>query len=143
MSKSNVFENDLLNLIFNGTPIPNIADNAASSPATTLYVALHTDDPGEGGAQNASEVAYPEYARVAVSRSGAGWIVTGNSVSPVDPIEFPEQETGTSSTARFASVGLSPTGAGKIFYRGSLSPSIACNVGVVPRVRTTSAITED
>lgn len=31
MSKSNAFETALLNLIFNGEPIPNIADNAVAS----------------------------------------------------------------------------------------------------------------
>jgi hypothetical protein len=49
MSKSNAFENDLLKLIFNATAIANLADNAASSPLTNLYVSLHTADPGEAG----------------------------------------------------------------------------------------------
>lgn len=42
MSKANITENDLLEYIFKATSIPwnNI---------TTLYVALHTADPGEGG----------------------------------------------------------------------------------------------
>ena len=37
MSKSNTFENDLLSLIFNGTAIANLADNASASPLTKLY----------------------------------------------------------------------------------------------------------
>lgn len=143
MSKSNVFENDLLKLIFNGTAIANLANNASASPITELYVALHTADPGEAGFQNTNELAYPEYARVAVARTAAGWVVTENSVSPGAAIEFPEQLTGTTSTATFASVGTHQTGTGKILYSGALSPTIACNVGVVPRIRTTSTITED
>jgi hypothetical protein len=51
MSKSNAFETDLLGLIFNGTAITTIADNAASTPLTNLYLALHTADPGEAGNQ--------------------------------------------------------------------------------------------
>jgi hypothetical protein len=47
MSMGNTFENDIAKLIFNATAIANIADNAASSPLTSLYVALHTADPGE------------------------------------------------------------------------------------------------
>ena len=47
MSKSNVFENDLLKLIFNATPIAGLADNAASSPVTSLFLALHTADHDE------------------------------------------------------------------------------------------------
>ena len=46
---SNAFANDLLKLIFNATPIANLADNAASSPLSSLYMALHTSDPGPGG----------------------------------------------------------------------------------------------
>lgn len=47
MSKSDAFETDILGLIYNATAIPNIADNAATSPLTELFVALHTADPGE------------------------------------------------------------------------------------------------
>lgn len=143
MSKSNTFENDLLKLIFNGVAIANLADNAAASPLTTLYVSLHSADPGEAGNQSTSELTYPEYARVAVARGPGGWIVTADSVSPMAAIEFPEQVTGTASTANYASVGTAAGGTGKILYSGALSPTIACNVGVVPRIRTTSTISED
>lgn len=143
MSKSNTYENDLLGLIFNGTPITNIADNAASSPLTNLYVALHTADPGETGVQSTSEVAYTGYARVAVARTSAGWVITGNSVSPAASIEFGEMTAGTPGTATYASIGTASTGTGKILYSGVLTPSVAFNVGVVPRLRTTSTVTED
>ena len=76
MSATNAFETDLLELIFNGTTIANIADNAASSPATNLYVSLHTADPGEGGDQSSSETSYGSYARVAVARTSGGWTVS-------------------------------------------------------------------
>lgn len=143
MSKSNTFENDLLQLIFNGVAINNLADNAASGPLTNLYLALHTADPGETGVQTTSEVAYTGYARVAVARTSSGWTVTGGSVSPVAAVEFGEMTAGTPSTATYVSVGTAQTGAGKILYSGAVTPSIACNVGVVPRLRTTSTITED
>lgn len=143
MSKSNTFENDLLALIFNATPIANLADNAAASPLTNLYLALHTTDPGETGAQNTNEVGYTGYARVAVVRSASGWTVSGNSVSPTASVEFGEMVGGTPGTAAFVSVGTSSSGAGKILYSGALTPSVAYNVGVVARIRTTSTITED
>src|SRR5262245_35265390 len=53
--KANTFDNDLLKLIFNATPIANIADNAATSPLTNLYLSLHTADPGAGGNQTTNE----------------------------------------------------------------------------------------
>jgi len=72
MSKSNAFENSLLKLIFNATAIANLADNAATSPLTNLYVSLHTADPGEAGDQSTNEVSYTSYARVAVARTTGG-----------------------------------------------------------------------
>lgn len=143
MSKSNTFENDLLKLIFNGTPIPNLANNAATAPLTNLYVALHTADPGEDGNQSTNEVAYTGYARVAVARTPSGWVVTGNSVSPAANIEFGEMTGGTPGIATHASIGTAATGPGKILYKGALTPTIAYNLGVVPRIKTTSTITED
>lgn len=143
MSKGNTFEEDILRLIFNGTAIANLADNAASSPLTNLYLALHTADPGESGTQTTSEVSYTGYARVAVARTSGGWTVTANSVSPTAAIEFGEMTSGTPGTATHASIGTASSGGGKILYKGALSPSVAYNVGVVPRLRTTSTITEE
>ena len=143
MSKGNTFEEDVLKLIFNGTAIANLADNAASSPLANLYLALHTADPGEAGSQTTSEVSYVGYARVAVARTTGGWVVTGSSVSPAAAIEFGEMTSGTPGTATHASIGTASSGGGKILYKGALSPAIAYNVGVVPRLRTTSTITED
>lgn len=84
MSKGNTFENDLLLLIFNNTDAALIGDATGlrgSSTAGSLYVSLHTGDPGEAGNQTTSECAYGSYARVAVARSGSGWTVSGNTVT--------------------------------------------------------------
>lgn len=146
MSKGDTFENDLLRLIFNATAIANIADNAAASPLTNLYVSLHTGDPGEAGNQTTSECNYTSYARVAVARTSGGWTVTGNSVSPVANIDFPNPTNATNlpQTATHAAVGTAASGTGKILYKGALSPTIAItNTGVTPRITTGSTITED
>jgi hypothetical protein len=139
--KASTFENDLLKLIFNATPIANIADNAAASPLTNLYVSLHTADPGTGGSQTTSEAAYTSYARVAVVRTSAGWTVTGNSVSPAATITFPSA-TGGSETETFFAVGTASTGAGKILYRGTVTANIAVTSGITPQLSTSTAITE-
>lgn len=131
MSKGNTYENDILALIFNATAIANIADNAASSPLTSLYVALHTGDPGEGGDQTTSEAAYTSYARVAVVRSGSGWTVSGNAVSNAAAINFPAA-TGGSATCTYFSVGTAASGTGKILYSGALSASLAVSSGITP-----------
>lgn len=142
MSKSNTFENDFLKLIFNATAIANIADNAASSPLTNLYVSLHTADPGEAGSQTTSECAYTSYARAAVARTSGGWTVTANSVSPASAITFPTC-TGGTEIATHAAIGTASSGAGKILYSGSIAPNISISVGVPPVLPTSSAITED
>jgi hypothetical protein len=143
MSKSNAFETDLLGLIFNGTAISTIADNAASSPLTNLYLALHTADPGEAGNQSTSEISYTGYSRVAVARTSGGWTITGNSVSPVAAIEFGEMTGGAGGTVTYASIGTASTGNGNILYSGALTPTIAVALGVLPRIKNTSTITED
>ena len=142
MSKGNTFENDWLKLIFNATAIANVADNAASSPLTDLYVSLHTADPGEAGDQTTNEAAYTSYARVAVARSSGGWTVTGSSVSPVAAIEFPSATGGSETITHFA-VGTASSSTGKILYSGTVTPNIAVSTGVTPRLTTASAITED
>lgn len=143
MSKSNTFENDFLKLIFNATPIANIADNAATSPLTNLYVSLHTADPGEAGDQSTSETAYTGYARVAVARNSGGWTVTGNSVSPVANIDFGECTALPGSDITYIGVGTASSGAGKLLWSGALASAIAMATTVVPRIKNISTITED
>ncbi len=145
MSKGNTFENELLEHIFNNADIANIGDATGlrgSSAAGSLYVALHTADPGEGGDQSSNEATYTSYARQAVSRAGADWTVTGNSCSPAADIVFP-QATGGSETITHVSIGTSMAGAGKILYYGALTPTIAVSNGVQPIIDSSSTITED
>lgn len=143
MSKGDTFENDWLKLIFNATGIANIADNAGSSPLTNLYVSLHTADPGETGDQTTSEISYTGYARVAVARTSGGWTVTGNSVSPAANIDFAAMSGGTGGTATHFAVGTASSGTGKILYSGTISPNISVSTGVIPRLTTATAVTED
>jgi hypothetical protein len=144
MSKGDTFEADILKLIFNGTAIANLADNAASAPATTLTVALHTADPGETGSQLTNETTYTGYSRVAVARTTGGWTVSGTAptvVSPVANIDFPECTASPGAPITHFSVG---TGTGnKLLYSGTVTPNITMAVGVIPRLKTTSTISED
>lgn len=139
--KGTTFCNDLLKLIFNGTAIANLADNAASSPLANLYLALHTADPGVGGSQTTSECAYGSYARAAVARSAPGFTVTGTNVSPVNDVNFPTATSG-SETATHFSIGTAAAGAGKILYRGSLSPAIVISTGVPPVITNGTTVNE-
>jgi hypothetical protein len=143
MSKGDTFENDLLKLIFNATAIANIADNAATSPLTSLYVGLHTADPGETGNQSTNAATYGSYARVAVARTSGGWTVTNNSVAPTAIVEFPAATSGAGQVITHFSIGTAASGAGKILYKGALTSSITIATGTVVYFNQTLTITED
>lgn len=142
MSFGDTTENDLLKLYWNATAIANLADNAASSPLTSLYVSLHTSDPGETGNQTTNETSYGSYARVAVARTSGGWTVTANSVSPVANIDFPQCTSGSATITHFA-VGTATSGTGKIIGSGTVTPNIAVSAGVTPRLTTSTTIVLD
>jgi len=84
---------------------------------------------------------------VAVARTTGGFTVTGSSVSPVAAITFPTTSAvGTGCTATHFSIGELLTGAGKIFYAGTITPNIvipATTAGVIPQLTTATTITED
>ena len=139
--KGSTFDNDWLKLTLNATAIANIADNAASSPLTNVYLSLHTADPGAGGSQTTNEATYTSYARVAVARSGSGWTVSGSSATLTSLVAFPTA-TGGSETETYFAVGTASSGAGKILYRGPITPNIAVSNGVTPELTTGTTITE-
>jgi hypothetical protein len=145
MSKSNTFEADFLALVFLNTNIALVGDATGlrgSSAAGDLYFALHSADPGEGGDQQTSEVSYTGYARAAVPRTPVGFTLTGSTITPTSNVEFPVATAG-SVTATHFSVGTSSAGAGKILYKGALTPNIPISAGITPRVTTATSITED
>lgn len=143
MSKSNTFENDLLKLIFNNVDIADIGDAGGiqnSAAAGSLYVALHTADPGEAGNATTNETAYTNYARVAVGRSGAGWTVSGNAVTNFAQVTFPECGA-SGATITHASITTDSSGASKILYSGALSSPLAVANQITPFFAASTGIT--
>ena len=147
MSKSDTWENDLLKLVFNNTGTSLIGDATGLLPSGTtgsLYLSLHTADPGETGTQATSETAYTGYSRVAVARSSAGFTVSGNSVNLTANADFGQCTASPGSNLTHFGVGTSASGAGKLLYSGTLSPNIVMNIGVQPRITTAAGlVTED
>lgn len=147
MSKSNTWENELMLLMFNNTNAAGIGDATGlrgSSTAGSFYLALHTADPGETGTQTTSETAYTGYARVAVARSAGGFTVTANAVNLVANADFGVCTASAGAAITHFSLGDDSTGAGKIRYKGTLTPNITMAVGVIPRITTAAnLITED
>lgn len=143
MSKSNTLENGILDLIFTGAAIADLAENDTTSPATNLYVSLHTADPGEAGDMSTNEATYTSYARVAVARNSGGWTVSGNAVENAAAITFP-QCTGGSETITHFGVGLGSSGATVLLYSGALTSSLAVSSGITPEFAAGDLdITED
>lgn len=119
MSKSTTAANDYLRLLYNATAITNIADNAASAPLTSIFVALHSADVAEGAVQTSNEISYTGYARVGVARTTGGWTVTNDSVSPVAAISFGACTAG-SATATHWSTGVAISGGTKVLHKGPI-----------------------
>ena len=146
MSKGNTFENDLLALIFNNTDIADIGDASGlqnSATAGSLYVALHTADPGEAGTAATSEATYTNYARVAVARSGAGWTVSGATATNAAQITFP-QCGASGNTITHVSITTALSGTSKILYSGALNSSLAVALNITPLFAASGlTITED
>jgi hypothetical protein len=146
MSKTNTWENELLLLLFNNTTMSGVGDVTGlpgSAVAGSLYVSLHTADPGEGGSQNTNEAAYTAYARVAVARTVGGWTVSANAVENAALIAFPQCAGGSSTVTHFG-IGTESSGAGKLLYKGELTPTIAITTGITPQIPASGIdITED
>lgn len=147
MSKADTYENDYMKLVFNNVAIAGIGDASGLQPsaiAGSLYLALHTADPGEAGNQTTNETAYTGYARLAVARSSAGFTVSANTVNLTANADFGVCTAAPGATLTHFSIGTAATGVGKILYSGTLSPNIIMNVGVQPRITTApNLVTED
>lgn len=137
MSASNSLENSILLLLFNNTAFAGIGDGSGLQPSATagsLYVSLHTGDPGEDGDQATNECDYTSYARVGVARSSAGWTVTDNSVENAAAIMFPKMTGGTEDIATYFGVGTASSGAGVLLFSGALTDPLNINLNITPQI---------
>lgn len=141
--KTAYLENAWLKLLFQAVAIANIADNAASSPLTALYISLHTADPTDTPAteQTQNETSYTGYARVGLTRSSGAWTVTGSAVSPLANVDFGTCTAGT-ATITHIGIGTAVSGTGKLLLSGAVTPSIAVASGVTPRLTPAMTVTE-
>jgi len=140
---SSSMANSVLLLILQASAIANLADNAASSPITNVYLSLHTATPASGN-QSTSEAAYTSYARQALVRSTSspGFTIASNVATLAANTSFPASTGTPSETETFAGVGKAVSGATQLYFYGALSPTIAVTAaGVTPQVLNTSTIT--
>lgn len=146
--KANIFENDLLLLIFENTDAPLIGDATGlrgSTVAGSLHISLHTGaGPGEAGDQTTNEAAYTGYLRVAVARAGAQWTTAAGQTQNTNLIAFPTSTSGPETETEFAVGTAAHPAAGKILYFGALTASLIVNNGITPQFGALDlTVTED
>lgn len=136
MSKSNQWETALLDLVFRNQAVTGIGDAGGLLPSAasgSLYVSLHTADPGEAGDQETSEAAYASYARLAVARDGTEWTVSGDTASNTNNLAFPTCTGGLETITHFG-IGTDASGPGTLLYSGEFSAALAVSTGLTPQV---------
>lgn len=134
MSKSNTTENDMLKAVLKGTD-PSWRSNA------NRYIALYTADPGEAGTATTNEVAYTNYARVAVPV--ADWTDGGSTFSNTNLLQFPSCGV-TGATVTHVAIVTTSSGAGQILYSGALNSSLAVANAIQPQFAALAlTVTED
>lgn len=135
MSKSNLWEEKLVKLVFHNAAATLIGDAAGllpSAAAGSVYISLHTADPGEAGDQTTSEATYTSYARVAIARSVGAWtFTTPDTMKNAAACTFPTC-TGGTSTVTYFQIGTAASGVGSVLYRGLLTASLAVTNGITP-----------
>lgn len=146
MSASNDLENAILLLIFQNANYANVGDATGlrgSTVAGSLYLTLHTADPGEAGDQTTSEISYTGYVRKAVARDNTVFGISGNTVTFASDQSFVASSGGTGGVATHFGIGTASSGAGRLMFSGALSPTITVNNGVTPKIAAGTTVTAD
>ena len=133
MPKSTSASNSILALIFNATAWADIAENDSSSPATNLYLSLHTADPGVGGSQTTNETSYTNYARIAIVRTTSGWDVPSGGATANAALAQFAQCGASGATLTHVAIGTGASGTGLVLYAGALTSSLAVANGIQPQ----------
>ena len=133
MPKSTTASNNILALIFNATTWNNIAENDSTSPATNLYLSLHTADPGVGGSQTTNETSYTNYARIAIARTTSGWDVPSGGATANAALAQFAQCGASGATLTHVAIGTDASGTGLVLYAGALTSSLAVANGIQPQ----------
>jgi hypothetical protein len=131
MSMSTAFANALLLHYFNNSAHATVGDASGLQPsavAGSMYVHLHTADPGAGGTSSTSAATFGGYAAKAAARSGAGWTVSTNTVTNAATVQFDECTSGSETITHFSiCTGAGP--AAQIIVRGALGTSRLVQAG--------------
>lgn len=133
MPKSTSASNAIINLLYRAVAWANIADNAASSPLSAIFISLHTASLTAGGSgQNENETSYTNYARQSTARSSGWAAASAGQTSNAGQVNFP-QCGATGATLTYVATGRAVSGAGEVFHYGALNSSLAVANGITPQ----------
>ena len=120
MSKSDFLELELLDHVLGG---------AAYSAPATVYVGLHTSNPGED--DSGTEVTGGSYARVAVTNNATNWpAAAAGAKSNGTAITFPQATASWGTVTHFGIYDAATDG--NLLYYGALGASNAVDTGDTP-----------
>ena len=138
MSATDLFEDDLLDLIFTNVAAPDVGDAGGLLPSVapgSFYISLHTNAGAVADThtqQTQFEAAYGgPYARIAVARSVAGWTVASGNVDNDAAITYIQSTTGPETEDQFG-IGSAVSGVGVLQIYGAITTPLVVNNGVQP-----------
>ncbi len=132
---------NIIKLIFQATAWALVADNAASTPLTSLWLTLHTASPS-GGTGSTSAAAYTSYVYKSMTRaSGAGGFTQSGATMNLTDLTSFAAATGGSETETHIGVVQSSSGAAVLIIWGTITPNIVVSNGVTPQITTATFLT--
>ncbi len=137
MSKTDILENGILNLIFKNLALANIGDASGLQPAATsgnFFIALFQNTAVPTDSYDGIEASYTGYSRIAVNRT-TGWTVGSGQAVNSAPITFPPCSGGSAQTMAYFAIYTASSGGDRLFY-GSLQVQLLVAVGVTPEFST-------
>lgn len=134
MPKATSICNSIVNIMYRAVAWANVADNAATSPATNVRISLHSATPlAATGLQNENESTYTNYARVAQSRNTTDWAApSGGQLSNANLLQFPQCGV-TGQTVTHVGTGPGASGATPLWHFGALNSALAIANGITPQ----------
>lgn len=132
MSSSITAANAIQNLIYRAVAWADMAENDATSPATSIDIALHTSAPATSN-QSSNEVTvgqWDTYVRKSITRNTSEWdAAAAGMVQNTNLAQFVEMASGTGCTITYASAGYN----GTIIHYGPLTASRTVSAGIQPQ----------
>lgn len=144
MPKSTTAANNFLNLLYRAVAWANIADNATASPATNVFVRLHTGVVNAGDPGNTNEATYTGYAAVAIPRSTSGGFSAPSSGTTSNSaiVQFAECTAGT-NVITHVSLNTAATGTGACLHTGALSAARTISAGIQGQFNASSLVVQE